>query len=207
MDYELNILYYINIYKKWWKRIVFAVLISMLLTMCLSLFQSSDTYVSTVTLLSTGGKSSSGNTLGKFLGLSGLSTDSSTDLIIPLLNSRRMAIDIKEKFELDKKPKFRYKITNRQITGAMAIDVEGSDPVLTEKIANFLIQNVDKINSELDITPNKPMVKVLDPAIRGTRIPKQNTRKMFVSGILAFLLLSLYAFFSDYLKKLKSKSK
>lgn len=200
MDYEFNILYYINIYKKWWKKIVLVMLVSMFLTMCFCLSQP-VTYVSTVTLLLTGGESPE-SSLGRFLGLSGFSAGTSTDdIIISFLNSRRMSEDVREKFNLDKKPRFRYKLSG----GTMAISAEGSDPDLTEKIANFIVQNLDKINMELDVTPNKPMVKVLDPAIRGTRIQNKRTRKIFVSGIMAFLLLSVYAFFSDYLKKLKSR--
>lgn len=204
MDYEVNILYYINIYKKWWKRIVLVVVISMSLTIYLSSL-TPVTYVSTVILLSSGGGETSIGPLGRILGISGLSGGSSTDAIIPLLNSRRMADDIRARFNLDKRPKFRYRINTRDITGGMAIDVKGSDPILTQKIANFAVGNLDKINQELDITPQKPMVKVLDPAIRGVQVSRQILRKMLISGILAFLFMSLYAFFSDYLKKLSLK--
>jgi len=201
MDYDFNILYYINMYKKWWKRIALVVVVSMSITMFFSRFQST-TYVSTVTLLSTGGGGASAGSLGTLLGLSG---SSSTDVIVPLLNSRRMARDISDHFALDKKPGFRYSISTGKMEGAFAINVNGTDPVLTMEIANFVVENLDKINMELDVTPNKPMAKVLDPAIRGTRMPGQNARKILVAGLLSFLLISLYAFFSDYLRKLKAQ--
>ena len=204
MEYDFNILYYIDIYKKWWKRIALVMFVSMFLTMLFSRFQP-VTYISTVTLLSTGGGEVSVGSLGKFLGLSGLSGGSSAESIIPLLKSRRMVTDIKKQFSLDKKPKFRYNITYNESEGAFAINVRGTDPVLIQEIANFTVKNLDKINTELDITPSKPMVKVLDPAIRGTRMPGQNARKILVAGILSFLLMNLYIFFSDYLKKLKSQ--
>ena len=203
MDYDFNILYYINMYKKWWKRIVFTMFVSMFLTMCFTFFQPAS-YISTVTLLSTGGDQSTTGSLGKFLGISGLTGNSSTDVIAPLLNSRRMAKDISNKFNLDKKPRFRYKIETHKVIGAFVINVRGDEPVLIQKIANFAVDNLDKINMDLDITPNKPMVKVLDPAVRGTRESRQTPRKILVAGLLAFLLISLYAFFSDYLRKLKA---
>jgi len=205
MNYDFNILYYIDIYKKWWKRIALVMFVSMFLTMFISLRQPIN-YISTVTLLSTGGGQSSAGSLGKFLGLAGLSEASSSGAIIPLLNSRRMATDINEQFDLSKKPKFGYSMSTAEMQGAFAINVKGTDPVLTERIANFVVKNFDKINMELDITPNKPMVKVLDPAIRGRQIPRQRARKILVAGILSFLLMNLYIFSSDYLKKLKLKS-
>ena len=204
MDYEFNILYYINMYKKWWKKIALVMVISMFLTACFSLLMP-VTYVSTVTLLSVGGATSTGGALGSLLGLSGLSGGSSTDAIVPLLNSRRMTKDISDKFDLDKKPGFGYKIDTAEAKGAFAIKVSGKDSVLIQKIANFTVENLDKINMELDITPNKPMVKVLDPAVRGIRQSRQTPRKILVAGLLSFLLISLYAFFSDYLRKLKSQ--
>ncbi|HAZ10350.1 MAG TPA: hypothetical protein DCY56_04515 [Candidatus Omnitrophica bacterium] len=202
MEYEFNILYYVNMYKKWWKRIALVVIVSMFLTACFSLC-TPIIYVSEVMLLSTGGGGASAGSLGKFLGLTGLSGGSSTEGITPLLNSRRMTVDIQNQFALNKNPKFRYSISIREIIGAFAIKVKGTDPVLTAKIANFVVQNLDKINMELNITPNKPMVKVLDPATYGSREPRGTSRKIIVGGMLAFLLINLYAFFSEYIKRLK----
>ncbi|MBU1007446.1 MAG: hypothetical protein KKH08_07685 [Candidatus Omnitrophica bacterium] len=204
MEYDFNILYYINMYKKWGRKIILVMIISMFFTMCFSLMMP-VTYVSTVTLLSTDEGSSTQGSLGKFLGISGLSGSSSTDIIAPLLNSRRMSKDISDQFSLNKKPKFRYKIDTADIKGTFIVKVTGQDPVLIQKIANFAVLNLDKINMELDITPKKPMVKILDPAIPGTRESRQTPRKMFVAGLLSFLLISVYAFFLDYLRKLKSQ--
>lgn len=207
MEYDFNILYYINMYKTWWKKIALVMAVSVSLTASASLLLP-VTYVSTVTILSadSGGGGAAGGALGKFLGLSGLSTGgSSNDIIISILKSRRMSSDIREKFELQKKPKFRYNIDTRQIAAGMAIEVKGNNPQLTQEIANFVVRNLDKINTELDITPAKPMVKVLDPAAHGSPGSRQIPRKMLIAGLLSFLLLSLYAFFSDYLRKLKSQ--
>ncbi len=203
MEYEFNILYYINIYKKWWKTIVKIALIAMVLTTCFAL-TTPVSYISTVTILSadSGG---SGGSLGKFLGLAGLSGGGAGDAIIPIINSKRMAKDISEQFNLAKKPKFRYGISIRTGNSILVVDVKGTDPGLTEKIANFVIQNLDKLNVELNITSSKPMVKVLDPATYGSPLSRQILRKAIIAGMLAFLLVSIYAFFSNYFRQLKSK--
>lgn len=202
MDYEFNIIYYMNIYKKWWKKIIAVAGISMFLTMLFSMAVPA-TYVSTVTLLSGGGESSVGS-IGQFLGISSAQS-SSNNVIIAILKSRRMAKDINEKFNSPERSGFSYSISTSEATAGLAITVTGSAPDLTQKIADFAVVNLDKINSELDITLNKPMVKVLDPAVRGVRQSRQTPRKMVVAGLLSFLLISLYVFFSDYLNKLKSR--
>lgn len=206
MEYDFNILYYINIYKKWRKEIISIVGIVMFFTLCFSLF-SPAMYVSTVTLLSTeSGGASGASSLGKFLGLS-IGGTSPNEVIVVIVKSRRMSDDIRTRFNLNKNPRFRYSLNINSMIGGLAISVKGTNPDLTEKIANFCIQNLDKINAELQITPNKPMVKVLDPALYGSRESRQTLRKMFISGTMAFLLISLYIFFSDYFKRLKSHQK
>jgi len=204
MEYEFNILYYINMYKIWWKTIAKLMVIAMFFTAIFSLLMPVK-YVSTVTIISAGSGGSSSASIGKLLGLSGLGSggDSSNDIIIAILNSNRMEKDIQSFLDANKKKKFSYAITTKEIAAGMAINVKGNDPLFTEKVANFIIQNLDKINSELNLTPAKPMVKVLDSATYGERESRQTPRKMLIAGIAAFLLMSLYIFFSDYLKKLK----
>jgi len=206
MEYEFNILYYINIYKTWWKTIAKLMLIAMFFTAIFSLLTPVN-YVSTVTIISGGSGGSSSSSIGKLLGISGFGGgDSSNDIIIAILNSNRMAKDIKAFLEFNKKKKFSYTIAIRELKAGLAINVKGNDPLFTEKVANFTIQNLDKINSELNLTPSKPMVKVLDSATYGARESRQTLRKILVAGMAVFLLVSLYIFFSDYLKKLKQTS-
>ena len=205
MEYDFNILYYINMYKTWWKTIVKLMVIAMFFTAIFSML-GPVSYVSTVTIIS-GGPGGSSASIGKLLGLSGLGGggDSSNDIIIAILNSNRMTKDIKAFLEFNKKKKFSYKIAIRELKAGLAINIKGSDPLFTEKVANFTIQNLDKINSELNITSSKPMVKVLDSAVYGVRESRQIPRKIFVAGMAAFLLMSLYIFFSDHIKKLKTQ--
>jgi len=192
-------------YKKWWKTIAALMVIAMFFTAIFSMLIPVK-YVSTVTIISGSSGGSSSSSIGKLLGLSGLGGgDSSNDIIIAILNSNRMAKDIHAFLQFNKKQKFSYAITSNDIKAGLAINVKGNDPLFTEKVANFTVQNLDKINSELNITPSKPMVKVLDPASYGSKESRPINRKVFVAGLAVFLLMSLYIFFSDYLKKLKAQ--
>jgi len=192
-------------YKKWWKTIVKLMVIAMFFTTIFSMLGPVN-YVSTVTIISAGSGGSSSSSIGKLLGISGLGGgDSSNEIIIAILRSNRMARDIQAFLQFNKKQKFSYAIATREIAAGMAINVRGNDPLFTEKIANFAVQNLDKINSELNITPSKPMVKVLDSATYGARESRQTPRKILIAGLAAFLLMSLYIFFSDYLRKLKTQ--
>ena len=201
MEYEFNILYYINVYKKWWKNIVKLMIIAMFFTAIFSMLLP-VTYVSTVSIISADTSANTASSIGKFLGISNMAS-SSNDIIISMLNSNRMAKDIAQFLEFNKKQNFRYSIIIHTVTAGLAIDVKGNDPAFTEKVANFAIQDLDKINAELNITPSKPMVKVLDSAVYGSKESRQTPRKILIAGISVFLLMSLYIFFSDYLKKLK----
>jgi len=206
MNYDFNLLYYINIYKKIWKAIIMVMIVSAVLTFVFVSVQPVS-YVSTVTLLSTEITQPQQFTegIGKFLGISGFAANSSSDIVITLLSSRRMSADIRREFDLDKKPGFRHKLETTKMQNGIYVNVNGTDPLLTEKIANFAVVNLDKINTELSLTPNKPMIKILDPAVYGAKESKQIPRKMLIACIMSFLIISLYAFFSDYLKKLKSQ--
>ena len=81
--------------------------------------------------------------------------------------------------------------------------MRGNDPQLTKEIANFTVQNLDKINTELNITPAKPMVKILDSALNGSPVPNKGKRKIILAGLVSFLLMNLYIFFLDYINKIK----
>jgi uncharacterized protein involved in exopolysaccharide biosynthesis len=206
MEYDFNILYYVNIYKRWWKTMAKLMIIAMFFTAFFSLLMPPK-YVSRVTIISAGSSGSTSSPIGKLLGISGLGGDSSNDIIGAILQSNRMAKDIQSFLGLNKKQKFFYTMAVDEVAAGLAISVKGNDPLFTEKVANFAIQNLDKINSELTITPSKPMVKVLDPASYGIRESRQILRKVFIAGLLIFLLVSFYAFFTDYLKKLQMESK
>ncbi len=204
MEYEFNLLYYINTYKKWWKSILKLMIIVMFLT-ALSSFLVQPNYISTVTIISAESSGlSSLSSLNKILGIPAFGIGGSfNDIILAILKSKRMEKDISNFLELNKQVKFKYSISAVSITSGLIINVIGNDPAYTEKVANFAVQDLDKINGELNITPSKPMVKVLDSASYGIKGSRQIFKKVFVAGLAAFLLMSLYIFFSDYLRRLK----
>jgi len=204
MSYEYDLLYYINFFKKWRKTILIAAGIAAFLTAFFSYMQP-RTYETSVTILTPTGNNKSLGPLGALLGFSqGVSAQGSGGVeISSIVKSRRMSSDIVKRFELDKKPDFKWSISTGNINECQAIIAEGTDPILIQKIANFTVENLDKINDELDITANRPIAKVLDPATPGVPKSRQIPKKMLVAGILAFLVTNLYAFFTDYIKKLK----
>lgn len=202
MNSEFDILYYINVYKRRWKVIVMAVGAAVLLAFFTSRFNP-VTYVSSVTLIAanTGTASSDDSPVSRLLNIS--AGGSRWDMIISLLYSKRMATDIRAHFNLSKVPGFWWNIDASSLSGlGGTLVVRGNDPRLVQEIANFCVENLDKINVDLSISAVKPMVKVLDPAEYGARMPQRNLQKIFVSGSLAFLLISAYIFFSDYIRKL-----
>lgn len=50
-------------------------------------------------------------------------------------------------------------------TKIMSITVEDKSPTMCATIANYYIENLDKLNEELQITTQKPMVQILDKAL------------------------------------------
>jgi len=207
MKYEIDILHYLNIYKREWKKMIFLIVIAMFITIVFSYIQP-VTYKSTAIVLSPkeGGQAGS---LGKYLGIPSLSIGgSSDDIIFSMLKSRRMNNDINERFNLRNKRKFWWNIDTYTVTGGFAVEVKGPDPDLVRDITNFSIENLDKINMELQVTSQKPMVKVLDIALRGTPANKNISKKTISVALFAFLIYTLFIFFREYFSQLRaSKNK
>ena len=199
MAYDPNIFYYIKLLKKQWKVIVIATSISMILAMLFS-FLMPPKYVSHVTLLLSSGGSNTDSRIGKILGVD--FTTSPRDVVVAILASKRMAEDIKTQFKYDDEP-FRWKLDTYPIVGGLGVEIEGPDPALTEKIANFCIENLNKLNKELVLTVNPQMVKVLDSAGYGTPRGRNTLSNMLMAGILSFLISAFHVILLDYLKRLK----
>ena len=180
------------------------------LVMCITmavLFMLPKTYRSTLVALSPK-QTNPAAALGSYFGLPNLTIgNSSDDVIFSMLKSRRMSNDINEYLSSKHKPKFWWSLDTYIVTGGFAIEVKGLDSELTEKIANFAVENVDKINLELQISPNKPMIKVLDPAVRGTPVKKETFKKIMASGLFVFLISTLFIFFKEYFSHMKVSRK
>lgn len=203
MTYEIDIFHYIDIYKKSWKRLVVLMCIGMLIAIITGNMQA-ITYRSTAIVLSPKESVEAGG-LGKFLGLSSVS--SSDDLVFSMLKSRRMANDINEHFNTEGRRKFWWSLDTYVVTGGFAVEVKGSDPVITQDIANFAIENLNNINAELDVTPKKFMVKVLDPALKGAPVNRNISKKAISTGFAVFLVYTLFIFFRQYFSQLKASRK
>lgn len=142
--------------------------------------------------------------LGKYIGLPSLSIGASSDeIIFSMLKSRRMSRDINEHFNLSSKRRFWWRLDTYVVTGGFAVEVKGSDPELTRDITNFAVENLDKINSELQVTTQKPMVKVLDSALRGVPVGRNVSKKVTSNCFFIFLSYNLFIFFREYLSHLR----
>ena len=200
MKYEIDIFYYLDIYKRHWKRMVF---LRALVVCVTAMIQSMKpvTYRSTLIALSSKKATPAGN-FEKFFGLSmGTSSD---EIIFSILKSRRMRTDINRNFKTKDKPRFWWSLSTYIVTGGFAIEVTGSDPDLTRDIANFAADNVDEINNDIVISTEKGLVKVLDPALKGLPMGRNVSKKVTASGLFVFLIYALVIFFKEYFFQLKS---
>ena len=203
MKYEIDIFHYANLYKKEWKKMLYLIAVAMFITIVINYIQP-ITYKSTLIALSPKDAGGQGGTLGKYLGIPSLAIGgSSDDIIFSMLKSRRMSNDINEYLNSKYKRKFWWSLDTYTVIGGFAVEVKGSDPELTKESANFAVQNIDKINSELQLSTQKPMVKVLDPALRGSPAGRNISKKAISSGLFVFLIYSIFIFFREYLSKLK----
>ena len=206
MKYEIEIFHYIDIYKREWKKMLYLIVIAMFITMVFSYIQPTI-YKSTAIVLSPKEGGQVGN-LGRYLGLPSLAIGGSSDeVIFSMLKSRRMSNDVDNYLTSKYKRKFWWSLDTYTITGGFAIEVKGSDPELTKDTANFTAQNLDKINSELQISTQKPMIKVLDQALRGAPVGRNIPKKAISSGLFVFLAYALFIFFKEYFSHLKNMNK
>ena len=203
MKYEIDIFEYLDIYKREWKKIVCFMILAMAVTMVISMFQPT-TYRSTLIALSPRAKGNVGGRLESLLGLASLS-NSSDEVIFSMLKSRRMRDDINRHFNPDGKRKLNWSIDTYTVTGGFAVEVKGSDPLLTRDIANWAVENIDEINRELDLSTKKSMVKILDRAVKGKAVEKNALKKILASGLFVFLICALFVFFREYISHLKRK--
>lgn len=200
MKYEIDIFHYLDVYKKHLRRMAFLIGLTVFIIIPAVQSMKPATYRSTLIALSSKEAGQASN-IGKFFGLS--VNASSDDTIFSILKSRRMQSDINEHFNLKSRPRSWWSLDTYVVTGGFAIEVTGSDPELTRDVANFAAEDVDEINKDLKITTELRMVKVLDPAIKGTRMNKDVSKKAIASGLFVFLVYTLFIFFREYFSQLK----
>lgn len=211
MSYDFSILYYVDIFKKYIKKILFFVIIAASIALLSGLFKK-PVYTSRCSILLAEVPSSpSLSNLSKFMGFPGFSFgNSSANLIISLVKSRRMSEGIYSNFpELKKKPNFNLKLEVYDTTqGTLIVEAKGNEPKLVSDIANFCAKNLDAINAELNITSQRPMVKVLDSAIPASGPDsRQIPKRIAIAVIFTFSTVSLIFFGLEYYESLINKRK
>jgi len=197
MKSGIDIFHYINIYKREWRRIVLLIVVVTSISAFLA-YRKPITYTSVLIALHSSDKGRVN--FGDFNLAMGVS---SAATIFAILESRRMRRDINTHFNLSNRPNFWWSIDAYTDTGGFGVEVTGPDPVMTEKIANFAVENLDTINDDLKVTTERPMVKVLDPAGRGVPSKKHISKSVVASGLFCFLLYTLFIFFKEYFSQMK----
>lgn len=128
---------------------------------------------------------------------------SPSQIVIALLNSRSLKEKVVREFNLDS----LYKVENmkdaieelekrmntqlKRKTGVIEIRTLSKDPILAAQMANFIIDVAEKMNEELQIFVDKPMLKIIDKAIPPRHKSKPDLK---VNLLIAFIIGILIAF-------------
>ena len=135
------------------------------------------------------------------------------DLIISILESRKMADRIIE--QLDLKKAWNQKLTTdarRKLdkaskvsldkNGIIKLSVQTGSAELSSKIANAYVDNLDYFNKELDLGANRQVVQVIDRAtVPEERMPRGTATKVFLAAIASFMFGIILAFILEYIQK------
>ncbi|PIV39723.1 MAG: hypothetical protein COS29_01095 [Candidatus Omnitrophica bacterium CG02_land_8_20_14_3_00__42_8] len=192
MEHKMDIMCYLNKYRL---RYILIIFICVSGVVYFSIFKPRPYVSTTVVLLSVeNSQAAFQSSIGKFLGLSGYSGDTMKDVIISMIQSNRMGNDITRRFNLDKTSAPGYKVNVSEVMGGLSINVYGPDPKLTRDIANFVVEDLDKINIELSITASKPIVKVLDVAENGLPQSRNILRNLLVAFLIYFFIVGTHIF-------------
>ncbi|NQT46237.1 MAG: hypothetical protein HQ593_02000 [Candidatus Omnitrophica bacterium] len=163
-----------------------------------------------------------GYTSNSLLGISLLDAargDEKGEIIEYLMSSRRMAEDVAKEFNLAKEWGVSTEVAAAKVQKMvdthtrpqmpiMDIWAFGKDPDLLVDIIKFMLTNLDKLNNDLDITTDKPLLIVLDE-VRADREPvsKNAGRKAVVAFLLVSVTMITSIFFWEYIQKLKAEEK
>ncbi|PIV39724.1 MAG: hypothetical protein COS29_01100 [Candidatus Omnitrophica bacterium CG02_land_8_20_14_3_00__42_8] len=118
---------------------------------------------------------------------------SSSDTVILIVKSLRMRDDIVLKF-----PKTRFHIDAYKFRNAIIMEVNTRNPEFSRDIANFCVSNMNKINNELHITTDNPMVRVLDFPDAGISVSNNPVKGVIAGGLFALIAGIIYLFAVEY---------
>jgi uncharacterized protein involved in exopolysaccharide biosynthesis len=89
----------------------------------------------------------------------------------------------------------------------VTLSFQDIDPKLAARVARFYVENLEAINEELDLTTEKPMVKVIDAAEEPIRKFKPSrSRLVIISFILSWFLGIFASFFLEFIKNIKENN-
>ena len=213
----LTLLHYLLILNRWRVRILGAAFLAAMVAFLLT-WWSPRMYVSTATIFAPREAPVFGGAAGRFLDIANVSTGgASMEIIPPMIRSRRMAEDVIEQFGMNKtypgmtkqslvnKVHRMIALYDTEKRALYAIEVHHQDPKTAADIANFVVANLDRLNEDLKITSEKPIVRLLDPATPASAPEgRRMLEKMVASGLIVGLLIVMYAFLTDYLKRLQN---
>lgn len=215
----LNLLHYFRILNRWKAKILVAAFLAATVSFLTS-FWSPRMYVATATIFASRDSSVIGTAASRLLGMPNfIAGGASMEIIPPMIRSRRMIEDIVEHFQLGKfspgapksallnRVRGMIRIYDTEKRALYAVEVRHEDPKLAADIANFAVENLDRLNEELKVTSEKPIVRLLDSAIPPSDPESRRIiQKMFVSSLVVGFIVVLYAFLTDYLHRLRRNS-
>jgi len=134
------------------------------------------------------------------------------DLIISILESRKMADKIIKDLELQKiwhsKIIDDLRVTLKGITnitieknGIIKLSVKSESPEISAKIANSYVDNLSFFNNELELGVERRIVQVIDRAIVPEMRMSRGTKKnVMLSGMASFMFAIFLSFFIEFVK-------
>lgn len=146
-----------------------------------------------------------------------------TDLIVSILDSRKMADRVIEELDLKKLWGIKNERSARDImkeavrinvekNGLIRLYVKTTNAQLSAKIANAYVENLNYFNTQLDLGAQRNIVQVIDTAaVPDERMPRGTIKKTLMNGMGSFafavFLISIMEFFkkSKIRERLKEK--
>ena len=154
--------------------------------------------VSLMILESGAGSGGSGMGIASFMQLQGQSTPQELT-ILNILQSRRMAEEIAIHFDFEKRYKINHPSAVKKAMGMiypsvsrkmLRIEAWAEEKQLAIDLAYFCVENLQRLNTILEISSNKSWVRILDPPELSVRITgrQQQSRAMILEIALGAII-------------------
>ena len=149
----------------------------------------------------------------------GAGGDIGPDVIYHLIQSNRMAGGVAEHFRDDPRFPVARNLTKKrahrmidsfEVTegSLMGVDATSTDPEFAKELANFCVDYLNIINEQMQLTTDKPMVRILDAAeLPAGPNQRYTLQKAASAGFIIGLLGCLFFILRDYLSSLKGSER